>query len=42
VRQPQPPFAVELNKQLVRRPTYDTTSLNNGDVVEIVTLVGGG
>lgn len=42
VRRPQPPFAVEVNKQLVRRPNYDATPLKEGDEVEIVTLVGGG
>lgn len=41
-RRPRPPFAVEVNKQLVRRPQYETVTLNEGDVVEIVTLVGGG
>lgn len=42
IRSPRPPFAVELNKRLVRRPQYDSTPLVEGDVVEIVTLVGGG
>jgi len=42
VRRPRPPFAVEVNKQLVRRPGYHTTELCDGDEVEIVTLVGGG
>lgn len=42
VRQPRPPFAVEVNKQLVRRGAYDSTPLADGDHVEIVTLVGGG
>ncbi|MFH1419288.1 MAG: sulfur carrier protein ThiS [Planctomycetota bacterium] len=42
LRQPKPPFAVELNKELVQRGQYDTTKLNQGDQVEIVTLVGGG
>lgn len=41
-RQPRPPFAVEVNRKLVRRPEYEATSLTDGDVVEIVTLVGGG
>ena len=39
---PRPPFAVEVNKRLVRRADYDSTALCDGDVVEIVTLVGGG
>lgn len=42
LRRPRPPFAVEVNRQLVRRPQYDSTSLAEGDQVEIVTLVGGG
>jgi len=41
-RQPRPPFAVELNKCLVRRSAYTTTALSNGDNLEVVTLVGGG
>ncbi len=41
-RGPRPPFAVEVNKQLVRRPCYARMALHDGDVVEIVTLVGGG
>jgi len=42
VRKPRPPFAVEVNKQLVRFREYDATPLANGDQIEIVTLVGGG
>ena len=34
--------AVERNAQLVRRAQHDQTVLAEGDVVEIVTLVGGG
>ena len=34
--------AVELNKQLVRRGDFGSTQLADGDVLEIVTLVGGG
>ncbi len=41
-RRPRPPFAVEVNRNLVRRPQYDQTPLRDGDRVEIVTLVGGG
>ncbi len=41
-RQPRPPFAVEVNKELVRRGEYEATALADGDAVEIVTLVGGG
>lgn len=34
--------AVERNKDIVRRANFDKTDLTDGDVVEIVTLVGGG
>jgi thiamine biosynthesis protein ThiS len=34
--------AVEINRQLVRRADHAATALKSGDVVEIVTLVGGG
>ena len=34
--------AVECNKLLVRRAAFDQTSLGDGDVLEIVTFVGGG
>jgi thiamine biosynthesis protein ThiS len=35
-------IAVERNKQLVPRARYAETALADGDVIEIVTLVGGG
>ena len=41
-RAPRPPFAVEVNKRLIRRGAFESTPLNDGDAVEIVTLVGGG
>ena len=34
--------AVEINHELVPRRTFDATPLNQGDRIEIVTLVGGG
>jgi sulfur carrier protein len=34
--------AVERNKQLVRRAEHDSTALAEGDVIEVVSLVGGG
>ncbi len=34
--------AVELNGEIVRKENYGTASLREGDVLEIVTLVGGG
>jgi thiamine biosynthesis protein ThiS len=33
---------VELNRQIVRRPRLDETTLAEGDVVELVHFVGGG
>ncbi len=34
--------AIEVNEHVVRRATYAATPLQDGDRVEIVTLVGGG
>ncbi len=34
--------AVEINEQLVPRNRHESTALQDGDRVEIVTLVGGG
>lgn len=34
--------AVELNRHVVPRRRHDETRLSNGDIVEVVTLVGGG
>ncbi len=34
--------AVEVNKELVSKRQHPTTPLVEGDVVEVVTLVGGG
>ncbi len=35
-------IVVELNREIAPRDTYGDTTLNNGDVLEIVHLVGGG
>ncbi len=35
-------LAVERNGSIVPRTAYDTTVLEDGDVVEIVSFVGGG
>ena len=35
-------LAVEVNQQLKPRDLHDSTLINDGDVLEIVTLVGGG
>ena len=34
--------AVELNREVVPRRAHETTTLSEGDVLELVTLVGGG
>ena len=34
--------AVEVNRQLVRHIQHGDTRLNDGDIIEVVTLVGGG
>jgi sulfur carrier protein len=34
--------AVEVNRQVLARPAYGTTALRDGDVLEVVQLVGGG
>jgi len=34
--------AVELNRMIIDRDAYPTTILRDGDVVEIVRMVGGG
>ena len=34
--------AVEVTRQLVRRVQHGDTRLNDGDIIEVVTLVGGG
>jgi thiamine biosynthesis protein ThiS len=33
---------VELNRQIVRRPRLEETSLSEGDSIELVHFVGGG
>lgn len=37
-----PAIAVEVNQQLRPKNQFDSTTLEAGDIVEIVTLVGGG
>jgi len=34
--------AVEVNRELVTRKSFDDTRLADGDAVEVVTFVGGG
>ncbi len=36
------PVAVEVNRQVVPRKQHDSHALGEGDVIEVVTLVGGG
>lgn len=35
-------LACEVNGQIVRRADYATTSLSDGDAIEIVQMIGGG
>jgi len=35
-------LAVELNRRIVRRANWDSTSISEGDRVEVVHFVGGG
>ena len=35
-------IAVEVNKQLVPKRQHESHTLTEGDIVEVVTLVGGG
>jgi thiamine biosynthesis protein ThiS len=35
-------LAIELNREVVRRTTWETTLLKDGDRIEIVHFVGGG
>lgn len=34
--------AVEINRELVPRSTFEQTTIREGDAIEVVTLVGGG
>lgn len=38
----QRPVAVEVNRELVPKALHEQTALQDGDHVEMVTLVGGG
>lgn len=35
-------IAVEINGVIISRENYDTTAVNDGDVVEVVAFMGGG
>ena len=35
-------IAVELNEEIVSKAYYDSTTLKDGDVLEVVSFVGGG
>jgi thiamine biosynthesis protein ThiS len=39
---PETRVAVERNRSLVRKADFSTTALAQGDLIEIVTFVGGG
>ena len=36
------PYAVELNRQVCPKKNHEQTNLKDGDVIEVVTIVGGG
>ena len=42
LKMPAARVAVERNREVVRRDAYASTRLSDGDVLEIVQLVGGG
>lgn len=35
-------IAVEINGEIIKKADYDTTPINDGDVIEIVHFMGGG
>jgi len=35
-------IAIEVNREIIPRSTYDSTSLHDGDTVEVIHFVGGG
>jgi sulfur carrier protein len=34
--------AVELNETIVKKDTYDRTTIKDGDILEVVSFMGGG
>lgn len=38
----KPPYAVELNRKVCPKRLHAQTTLDPGDIIEIVTIVGGG
>ena len=34
--------AVEQNMNVIKKPNYDSTIVNNGDAIEVLTFIGGG
>ncbi len=39
---PKQRVAIELNKQVIRKPDWETTEVSNNDKIEVVHFVGGG
>ena len=39
---PKAKIAVELNKEIVPKSGYATVNLQDGDILEIITFIGGG
>jgi thiamine biosynthesis protein ThiS len=39
---PAKKIAIERNREIVSKSTYDSVSLNDGDIIEIIHFIGGG
>lgn len=39
---PSKKVAIERNREIVPKSTFDTAALNDGDVLEIIHFIGGG
>ena len=39
---PKVGIAVEINKEIIPRGTHDSVKVGDGDIIEIVRMVGGG
>jgi len=39
---PEKKIAIERNREIVSKSTFDTTELSDGDILEIIHFIGGG
>lgn len=39
---PAKKIAIERNREIVSKSTYDSVRLNDGDIIEIIHFIGGG